>query len=550
MIFSQQKRETEREGPEYLKISNACTWTTVKAPLRNARDLFPVPLAGEKIAEVLTGIYRQDEKPEPDRKPVRPAQRANILPAFRYDCTELNVLFGDSGFKRQESEDTRTPYRYREKQLCDGWKTRGFNAMDDMLDFMEKNADSYPEYMEPDNYTQSRNSIIRNTAQVNEICFINHSRLTWLRLKPHFKTVEETVIAPRTGGLYQQLKTEPASPQATEEKWTGLRDASSAGNCLLRRTPAFARDRRPVGQRPVLCIPQKRRQRGGYSPGCRQPGRTPGKTGRNGRPVLLETGRKIHAKKLWNRTRFRQLPRRDSKNKKSFRKMKEVKIEYPFFIFRKTKTVHVPEEWIDLTGRQIAACAKIFTGTVPDVEFISAFFGIKKAMAKRVDKFCRYKLIEPVEFIASPKAPVNFFYLPEIPGTGLTAPGKRLKNVNFEHFSLFDTFFFDYINGRKKESQARFTAALYLKKGETVTAIDFTERVDFIAKNVSKSTRYAIFPNCTFIRKWLSKPFPYLFGFTEEDPDEPKKKSVQGNRTVRTGTAYFIMNSTNKYPVL
>jgi hypothetical protein len=118
--------------------------------------------------------------------------------------------------------------------------------------------------------------------------------------------------------------------------------------------------------------------------------------------------------------------------------------------------------------------------------------------------------------------------LPEIPATGLTAPDKRLKNVSFEHFSLFDTFFFDYVNGRKEESQALFTASLYLQKGETVTAIDFAERVNFIAKNVDKSTQYTIFLNCTFIRKWLSKPFPYLFGFTEEDPDESKKK-------IRTG---------------
>jgi hypothetical protein len=136
-------------------------------------------------------------------------------------------------------------------------------------------------------------------------------------------------------------------------------------------------------------------------------------------------------------------------------------------------------------------------------------------------------------FISNPKAIVNFFYLPEIPGTGLKAPDKKLMNVSFEHFSIFDTLFFDYANDKKEESLAKFIAALYLKKGETVIAIDFDSRADFIAKNVDKTTQYAIFLNYTFIRKWLSRPFPLLFGFTEEDPDEPKKKTVRSKKPNR-----------------
>jgi hypothetical protein len=223
MIFSKQKWEVEREGLEYLKISNACSWNTVKAPLRNAWDLFLVPLVGEDMAETLTEIYRQDEKTEPDKKLIRLSQRANILLAFWYDYAELNVLIGDSGFKRQESEDVRTPYKYQEKQLRDGWKTKGFNALDDLLRFLEENAGEYDDYTRSENYTQSRNAIIQNTEQANEIYFINHSRLTYLRLKPHFKIVEDTHIAPRMGDLYRQMKI-GLFAEPPEEKYIGLRD--------------------------------------------------------------------------------------------------------------------------------------------------------------------------------------------------------------------------------------------------------------------------------------------------------------------------------------
>ena len=203
--------------------------------------------------------------------------------------------------------------------------------------------------------------------------------------------------------------------------------------------------------------------------------------------------------------------------------MKEVKIEYPFlFIFRKTEVLHVPEGWPELTARQFAACTRVFTGACSGGEFISGFFGIKKSAVRRLDKFQQYRLAEMAEFISAPRAAVNFFYLPEIPGAGLHAPDRRLKDVTFERFSLFDTFFFDCLNDKGEASQARFIAALYLKRGEKVTGIDFDRRVRLIEKTVDKATRYAIFRNYTFIRKWLAKAYPFLFGFTEGEPDRPK----------------------------
>jgi hypothetical protein len=223
MIFSNKKWEEEREGLEYLKISNACSWITVKAPVRNAWDLFIVPLIGEAMAETLTEIYLQDEQIENDKKLLRLAQRANILLAFWYDYAELNVLIGDSGFKRQESENTKTPYKYQEKQLRDGWKTKGFNALDDLLCFLETNISEYDDYRLSENYTQNRKAIIQNTEQVNSIYFINRSRLTYLRLKPHFKIVEDTILAPRLGELFIQLK-EELEKENPDPKFIALRN--------------------------------------------------------------------------------------------------------------------------------------------------------------------------------------------------------------------------------------------------------------------------------------------------------------------------------------
>ena len=224
MIFSEEKWNEELEGHDYMKMSTALAWKTVRPALRNAWELFLVPLAGEPMADRTVNIYGKTVRSDSENRLLRLAQRANIMLALWYDYSELSILIGNIGFKRQESETLKTLYKYQERQLLEGWKTKGFNALDDLLAFLEKNADEYPEYRESENYTLSRNAIVQNTEQVNEIYFISRSRLTFLRLKPHFKTVEETVIAPRTGDLYRQLKAE-LSKEAPDEKWTGLRDA-------------------------------------------------------------------------------------------------------------------------------------------------------------------------------------------------------------------------------------------------------------------------------------------------------------------------------------
>jgi hypothetical protein len=227
--------------------------------------------------------------------------------------------------------------------------------------------------------------------------------------------------------------------------------------------------------------------------------------------------------------------------------MKKARIEYRYLrFFRKTKILHLPEEWTDLTDRQFAACAKMYTETVTDAAFIAAFFGIKKSLARRMKPFLQYRLLDTVGFIASPQASVNFFYLRKIPGTNLVAPENRLKNINFEHFMIFDSLFFDYLGDanaatKKEEALSKFIAALYIKKKETVTKIDIDLRAGYIAKKVDKAMQYAIFLNYTFIRRWLALAYPFLFGFADEaEPEKDKRKPRSHKKTNRPDWIDFL----------
>lgn len=206
--------------------------------------------------------------------------------------------------------------------------------------------------------------------------------------------------------------------------------------------------------------------------------------------------------------------------------MRTVDLKYKGFWGKyQTQHIDVAERWEDLRPAQFEVCARLHVAPPEDEVFLQEFFGLKKSLIRQLTKFEIFRLIDMVGFAVKPEGTTNHFYLEEIPGTGLKAPSAKLGSVSMEQFALLDTCFFEYANNPDEKKLARFVAALYLKKGEILTKIDFTKRVDFVQKKVDKCTQYAIFLNYIFIRKWLARSFRFLF---EEGSDEPvRQKSAR-----------------------
>lgn len=214
--------------------------------------------------------------------------------------------------------------------------------------------------------------------------------------------------------------------------------------------------------------------------------------------------------------------------------MKNVVIQYGR-LFRRSISIDVPTRWDDLSESQFRTCAKLLHSEMNDQEFLQDFFGLSKRLIVKLDPYEQYRLIELTEFVANPKGSIDYFYMEKLPRTGLLSPKRKLKGVDLEHFMLFDTFFFDYVNSPSEDRLRKFVAALYLPRDTKVTAIDFDLHV-LLLKVVDPSVLYAVFINYTFIRKWLSKGFPYLFGFTEEDDRHlAKSKRPQSNKISKKG---------------
>lgn len=233
MIFSAAKWNNAEEIKHFIKVSSALSFECLEASLNNSFYLFIAPLLGESLTETVidsyTGTLVDTEADKIKAKLLSLCQRANANLAFWYDFDELNTRITDSGFQRQETEKFKPTFKYQENNLKQNFKNKGFNALDEVLAFLEKNAETFPEFEESETYKLLKSSIVRSTEEVDELYFINKSRIIYLRLQPHIRHACEVVLRPALGDvLYDQLCAWLASSTLdpeTEAKAESLRKA-------------------------------------------------------------------------------------------------------------------------------------------------------------------------------------------------------------------------------------------------------------------------------------------------------------------------------------
>lgn len=109
----------------------------------------------------------------------------------------LNAYISDGGFRRIETEKVKSLYKYQEDNVRKYFQDTGLDALDSMLKFLEINIKHFPEF-EP-KLKANKSRIIPDTETFNNILHINSSRLIFMRLQPHIRTVEDLDLANAVG---------------------------------------------------------------------------------------------------------------------------------------------------------------------------------------------------------------------------------------------------------------------------------------------------------------------------------------------------------------
>ena len=192
MFFSQQTFDDIANL--IIPTSHALSFDKVVSSLTAVDDIFIIPVIGEEMNRKAEDIFL---KPESERTPLeakllRQLQVATLNLALYHDFQELNIRITDQGFQRQTTENFTSAYKYQEDNLINNFRNKGFNALDNIIQILEDNTDTFQEYLDSPAYADTRKRIVRTPAEVNEIYYINSSQLIFRRLQPILRELEQT----------------------------------------------------------------------------------------------------------------------------------------------------------------------------------------------------------------------------------------------------------------------------------------------------------------------------------------------------------------------
>lgn len=192
------------------------------------------------------------------------------------------------------------------------------------------------------------------------------------------------------------------------------------------------------------------------------------------------------------------------------------------FLWRKRMETRLPSRWSEMTPKQIAAIPYLRRDMLDDSKLLQIFLRISKSIARRIDSYQKYCILQNLKYIKEPE-PFGNFIIKKI--AGFYAPGDQLKGVTFGAFIFGDTYYQNYFSGKRGDLN-RFIACYYCdKNGFDDKTIEEHARLISL---IDLATREATAINYGLIREWLAKAYPYVFQKAEAGQKHEKSNGWVG----------------------
>jgi hypothetical protein len=230
MFFSTNDETFVTEIQEILPVSVAITRLKIWPYLEQTERKFILPLLERDLFDDLDKYYNHKDQwtsgsGDDDSRTaelLRLIQIAEINLAYFIGFDLLSVTISDAGFQvPADGQSFKGLYKYKEENIRKSFETAGYNGLDDVLKYIEDYIEHFPEWVESTNYTIRKKAIIKDTETFDSICFINKSRLTFLRLQRYINEIIDFDIKPLLGTEWTSLQTELAKEDPAA-KYTAL----------------------------------------------------------------------------------------------------------------------------------------------------------------------------------------------------------------------------------------------------------------------------------------------------------------------------------------
>lgn len=169
-----------------------------------------------KIKESGTQYQLMDEKYWPIMEILQDAI-ANIT--FMNAIDQVQVSIGASGVSISVNDTKKTAFQWQIDNLKYQFASDGFNALNELLVFLEKNLADFPIWATSDAYFEQKKFFVESAEIFSGEYQINANRMTYLTLRYIMKRVEWNDVRPKISQpLFEKLKESQLSGYSTKEK--------------------------------------------------------------------------------------------------------------------------------------------------------------------------------------------------------------------------------------------------------------------------------------------------------------------------------------------
>lgn len=194
---------------KFLPASVSITFTRIEPFIEVAENKYLKEILEFEFLAELNNYYEGSAQETTEMDTVlKYAQRAVIYLAFYEGFDVLNVSIKDTGFFRKEDESNKSLFNYQERNLRDYFSKTGYNALEDILEYMEKNLSKFQTWANSEAYQNQRQHLINTAKDFTKIYRpLKNSRLVFLNMLSDLKAAEDFDIKQILGTeLFEKLK--------------------------------------------------------------------------------------------------------------------------------------------------------------------------------------------------------------------------------------------------------------------------------------------------------------------------------------------------------
>ena len=225
-LFSEALNERADEFKKYLPVNINLRFETVASHLALCEENYIRPLLGDSLFSRLVDFYAaqlvtaddssvsevvaagdssEEDSVDSEQQLLDMVRFALVRLAIWKGYDVISAVISDTGVSQEVDKENRL-YHYQEENIKRSLKNEGFDYLDNVLGFLEKHVEEFPEFADSPYKLSAVHSLIRNTRMFDECYDIAGSRLVYLKMRQYVRDVELIDLQHRIGtDFYAEL---------------------------------------------------------------------------------------------------------------------------------------------------------------------------------------------------------------------------------------------------------------------------------------------------------------------------------------------------------